>query len=640
MKHKSIPLFFEESVNKFSDNPLLKEKINYSYKSINYKQTKEAVYLFSAGLISLGIQKGDRIALISEGRNDWIISELAILYAGAINVPISVKLIEPEEIAFRINHSESKYVIVSYNQSSKIKELIPLLQTVEKIILLDEQSEYNEKEIYKGDIIDLGRKYLEENKTEFENRWKSIQNDDIANICYTSGTTADPKGIMLTHRNYTSNVEQAYTLMDIPETYCTLFILPLDHSFAHTVFYCFIGKGASIAFILSGKSPIETLKNIPINIKEVRPNLILSVPALAKNFKKNIENNIVNKGFFATILFKTAFSLAYYYNLEGWNKGKGIRFIVKPILILMDKILFSKIREGFGGKLDFFIGGGALLDIELQKFFYAIGIPMLQGYGLSEASPIISSNSLKKHKLGSSGQIVKPLELRIEDENGNSLEPLNQGEIVIRGENVMKGYWKNPDATNDTIRNGWLHTGDLGFLDNEGFLYVIGRFKSLLISNDGEKYSPEGIEECLTEHISYIDQIMLYNNQNPYTTSIIVLNIEKVQKWFKKHDTSKIIDNTKVIKQFINQLHHEIININSNHNVKVKFPNRWLPSTFILINEPFSESNKMLNSTMKIVRNKITASYIDLIEFMYTSEGKDILNDINIRAVKKIIEKK
>lgn len=639
MNQKSIPYFFEESVFKYSNNPLLKEKRKNAYESTNYKQTKEIVYNLSAGLISIGLKNGDRVALISEGRNDWIISELAILYAGAINVPLSVKLIEPEEIAFRINHSDSKFIIVSENQATKIKELILLCPNVEKIIYLDEQSQYNENEIFKDDIIDLGKKYLEKNKIEFENIWKNINNDDIANICYTSGTTAEPKGIMLSHRNYTANVEQAYTLMDIPETYCTLFILPLDHSFAHTVFYCFIGKGASIAFTQSGKSPTETLKNIPINIKEVKPNLILSVPALAKNFKKNIEKNIIEKGFFASVLFKIALFIGYYYNAEGWNKGNSIRFVVKPLLNLMDNIIFSKIRNGFGGNLDFFIGGGALLDIELQKFFYIIGIPMLQGYGLSEASPIISSNSLKRHKLGSSGQIVKPLELKIIDENGNYLEPNKQGEIAIKGENVMKGYWKNPMITNETIKNNWLYTGDLGYTDNEGFLYVIGRFKSLLISSDGEKYSPEGIEESITEYIQFVEQIMLYNNQNPYTCAIIVLNNEKVIKWFNKHLSSKNIDNKKLINQFIKQLNHEIININSNSNLKVKFPNRWLPTSFVIIEEPFSENNRLLNSTLKMVRNKIIARYQHLIDFMYTSEGKDILNDTNIKSIKNIFEK-
>ena len=188
----------------------------------------------------------------------------------------------------------------------------------------------------------------------------------------------------------------------------------------------------------------------------------------------------------------------------------------------MMKLIFSKVRENFGGKLEFFIGGGALLDIELQRFFYAIGIPMFQGYGLTEAAPVISSNVPQKHKLGSSGTIVPNLLLKICNEKGEELPAGEKGEIVIKGENVMMGYWKNERATSDAIKEGWLFTGDLGYLDKDGFLFVLGRNKSLLIGSDGEKYSPEAIEEAITEHSKFIDQIMLYNNQSPYTIALLV----------------------------------------------------------------------------------------------------------------------
>ena len=442
---------------------------------------------------------------------------------------------------------------------------------------------------------------------------------------------------MLTHRNYTANVEQACTLMTIPEDYTTLFILPLDHSFAHTVFYCFIYKGANIAFIQTGKTPIETLKNIPLNIKEVKPNLLLSVPALAKNFKKNIEKNIFDKGKLTVLIFKTAIKIAYLYNGLGYNKGKGYRLFFKPLNILFDKIIFSKIREGFGGKLDFFIGGGALLDTDLQKFFYAIGIPMMQGYGLSEAAPIISSNSLKKHKLGSSGFLVQNLEIKIIDEKGTKLPNNNKGEIVVKGENIMLGYWKNVTATNETIKDGWLHTGDMGFLDNDGFLYVMGRFKSLLIANDGEKYSPEGIEEQITEHIVFIEQIMLYNNQNNYTIGLIVLNKEKVKNWINQYSIHKNSGDSS--RAFLEHLHQLIFNIGKQSKNNLVFPERWLPSTFLILDEAFTEQNHLLNSTLKMVRGKISERYTKEINFLYTSQGKDIYNSLNVEAIKNINEK-
>jgi long-chain acyl-CoA synthetase len=218
-------------------------------------------------------------------------------------------------------------------------------------------------------------------------------------------------------------------------------------------------NGASIAALELGSTPMETLKNIPKNIKEVQPSVMMSVPALAKNFRKSIEGGIRQKGPMAEKLFNHALKIAYQYNGMGWDRGKGTRALYKPLLSLYDKILFSKIREGFGGKLNLFIGGGALLDIELQRFFFAIGMPMCQGYGLSEASPVISSNALHATKFGSSGRLVKYLELKICDEDGQELPQGEKGEIVVKGDNVMMGYWNNPKATAETIKDGWLYTG-------------------------------------------------------------------------------------------------------------------------------------------------------------------------------------
>ncbi|MFH2094687.1 MAG: AMP-binding protein, partial [Bacteroidota bacterium] len=229
---KTIIRFFEDSVKKFADNPFIWEKKGDKYIPTSYGNLRKQIHEFSAGLISLGLKKGDRVSLLSEGRNDWVISELAILYAGAVNVPLSVKLDEIEEIKFRIEHSESKFIIASRAQSRKIRALRNKLPLVDKLILFDDDDGIFQNEIHQSEVYEMGRKYLETNAEEFDNIWKNIAENDYANICYTSGTTADPKGIILTHRNYTANVEQACSLMDIPQHYRTLLILPWDHSFA------------------------------------------------------------------------------------------------------------------------------------------------------------------------------------------------------------------------------------------------------------------------------------------------------------------------------------------------------------------------------------------------------------------------
>lgn len=626
---------FEESVRKFPNNPYLLEKKNNSFEPETYSQVRERVYHFAAGLMSLGVKRGDRLALLSEGRNDWVISELGIMYTGAINVPLSVKLGDASEISFRLLHSGTKMIVVSGNQAIKLKKLKNEISGLEKVIILDETGELDEKDILFSDVIERGKKFLETNKAEFEKTYLAIEGNDYANICYTSGTTADPKGIILTHRNYTANIEQSLTLMEVPEWYSTLLILPWDHAFAHTTgIYTLMRAGASLASIQVGKTPMETLKNIPINIKETKPVFLLSVPALAKNFRKNIENAIREKGGVVEKLFQAGLKIAYTYNGIGYNRGKGFRILLKPLYKLFDIIIFKKIKANFGGRLKFFVGGGALLDIELQRFFYAIGMPMFQGYGLTEASPVISSNSEKRHKLGSSGYLVYPMELKICDDDGNELPVGEKGEIVVKGENVMAGYWNNPEATASTIKDGWLFTGDMGFMDKDGFLYVLGRFKSLLIADDGEKYSPEGIEEAFTEQSSFIDQCMLYNNQNPYTVALVVPNKETIKRWLKHENLQ--IETEEGQEAVLKMIESEINEYRIGRKFEKMFPQRWLPASIGILSEGFTEANNMMNSTMKMVRGKITDHYMKRIEYMYTPEAKDIKNAQNLEALRKL----
>ncbi len=626
--------FFEKSVEKFPSNPFLKEKIKDQWRVTTYAETLQHARNLAAGLIEIGVNPGDNVALLSEGRTDWVITELAILYAGAVNVPLSVKL-EPYELEFRLQHSESKYMIISKSQKPKIDKIRSNLTYLKSVIYIDILEDILSTDYLLEDLFTLGKSLLKENPGLLDPIRQNITGSTPVNISYTSGTTADPKGIILTHRNYTANVEQAYSLMDIPPTYTTLLILPLDHCFAHVAgIYSFMGKGASIAFVQLGETPQQTLKNIPINIRETKPDLLLSVPALAKNFRKNIEKGVADKGKFTEKLFQFALKTAIYYNAEGYNRGKGLRILVKPMVWLFDKILFSKVREVFGGKLKFFIGGGALLDIELQRFFYAIGIPMLQGYGLSEATPIISSNALHRHKLGSSGFLVSNLELKIMDENGKELPVGQKGEIVVKGENVMAGYFKNEKATKETIRDGWLYTGDMGYMDKDGFLYVLGRFKSLLISNDGEKYSPESIEETLTSKTRFINQVVLYNNQNPYTVALVVPDKEAIKKLTQEMGLDPEDDKTH--EHILKFIHEELNQFRGNGKYAGEFPERWLPAAIAILDEPFNEHNKMMNSTMKIVRNKVYEYYRQRIEDLYKADAKNIANPANIAALKNL----
>ncbi len=632
---KTLVDLFESSVQKYANNTFLLEKTKKEFEPTTYAEVRKEVYRLGAGLQALGVKKGDTIALLSEGRNMWVIGELAMFYAGAVNVPLSIKLEESNDLLFRLKHGEVKYVMVSGTQLKKIRLIKNELPAIEKIIVFDSMDSYEEREISLAEVQKMGDEFLSTHtEEEFLKVARSIENDDYATITYTSGTTADPKGVVLTHRNYTANVEQSLTLVDIDQTWRTLIILPLDHCFAHVVgFYIMMSVGATAATVQVGRTPLETLKNIPLNIREVKPHFILSVPALAKTFKKNIEQGIRAKGKNVVRLFNIGLRVKQIYYGDSNLDFKGVRLLLKPLVSLFDKLIFAKVRENFGGELRFFIGGGALLDKDLQKFYVGIGIPMYQGYGLSEATPVISSNGPELYRFGSSGKLVKPLELKICDSEGKELPVGQEGEIVIKGENVMAGYWKNPESTAETVRNGYLYTGDLGYMSKEGLLYVKGRFKSLLISSDGEKYSPEGIEEALVEKSKYIDQVMLYNNQSPFTIALIVPNREQLLR--KLSHKNLTLDTEEGRMAALKKLEQEISKFKKGGEFEGMFPERWLPSSFAVLAEPFTEQNQMINSTMKMVRGKIEKAYKERIDYVYTAEGKQLLNKENLAALKK-----
>ena len=624
--------FVEKYTREYSELTFLREKVDGVWTETSFHDTREEAYRIAAGLIQLGLKKGDKVALLSQGRNLWITSELGILYAGGVNVPLSIKLTESTDLLFRIQHSDSRFVIVSEQQLAKIRNIIADCPKVEKVIVLDPIEDYRENEMPISEVIAAGEAYLQEHMEEFRAIYQSIQPDDYANISYTSGTTADPKGILLTHRNYTANVEQGSSVIQCEKHDVMLIILPLDHCFAHVAgFYTMMYYGGSIATVPVGKTAIATLKNIPIAIKEVKPMVMLSVPALARNFRKNIETGIKAKGKIVERLYEFALNNAIQYNKEYWNRG-GWQAWRWPLVKLFDKIIFKAVREGFGGRLRFFVGGGALLDIELQRYFCAVGMPMFQGYGLSEATPIICANSMGHAIFGSSGRIVKPLDLKICDDEGNEVPHGQKGEIVIKGENVMAGYWKNPESTAKTVVDGWLHTGDMGYVTKEhpGYLWVVGRFKSLLISADGEKYSPEGFEDSLTDGSKYIEQVILHNNQDPYTIVLIVPNKDTLKEFAKgKGLNPQSLEGKKAMLQKI----QDEVNEYRNGKFAGMFPEMWLPKAIAVLPEAFTEQNHMVNSTMKIVRGKVEEYYADRIDYAYTPEGKELLNEKNIAAL-------
>lgn len=632
---KTLVRLFEKSAADYVSNPMFWEKTKDTYMASSYGQMRDRICELAGGLVSLGVGKGDRVALLSQARKDWVTAELGVLYAGAINVPLSVKL-ESADLLFRLRHSGAKVLITSAFQYPKLKTFLAEMKDLEKVILLDPQDEYDAREVFLEDLLQKGRMFIRDNQEKFQELVGAVEEDDCALISYTSGTTADPKGIMLSHKNLVTNCEQSLSLFSVEEDYRILLILPLDHSFAHTTgMYVFLASGASLASVQAGRTPAASLKNLFANIREIRPDALLSVPTVAKNMRKNIESGVRKKGGLTFFFFRTGLKAAYRYYGMSWNKGKGLRWLYWPYYKLIDTLVFKAVRQNFGGKLRYFVGGGALLDVELQKFFLAIGLPMYQGYGLSEASPVISSNTIQHHKLGSSGKVVPNLEVNICDEDGNVLPAGQKGEIVVKGDNVMLGYFRNEAATKEAIRGGWLYTGDMGYFDRDGYLFVLGRFKSLLIGDDGEKYSPEGIEEYIEEHSVLIEQILIYNNQDPYTTALVYPDVSALANELARKGVGA--DSKDYAREAVRLIRDELESCKNGQD-ESDFPDRWLPVTFALLEEGFTEENHFLNSTLKMVRGKIIESYSQRIRYMYTPEGKDSMNPKNIDSAHSVLK--
>jgi long-chain acyl-CoA synthetase len=413
--------------------------------------------------MALGLKKGDRVALVSEARNLWVIAEMGILYAGGINVPISVKINEAHELKFRLAHSGCRMVVVSRNHSAKVLAIETDLPDLETVILLD-GGEKGPDQIAVDRLIRLGEEWLAAHPGAFEARWRSVKEDDPANICYTSGTTADPKGVILTHKNYVVNVGQGARMIEILPDWRSLIVLPWDHSFGHTVgIYIMMLWGAKLASVQAGNSAMDTLRNIPENIREVRPHIMLSVPALATNFRRNIEKGVRQKGPKAEKLFQMALENAYAYIGDGWDKGRGWRAmraptprLLRPHPVLEDprgtrgRAEVLRERRGVAGP-----GHAAVLLCHRDPH-----VPGVWAHGsLARSSP---RTPRMRTSWGPPAGSFPDLELRICDGEGRALPPGERGEITVRGENVMAGYWRNESATAATIRDGWLFTGDVG----------------------------------------------------------------------------------------------------------------------------------------------------------------------------------
>lgn len=579
---QTIIEMFEHTVAKYPDHNFILENQGQGYRGMTFAEVHAAVLHLSQGLIEMGVRPGDRVAILSENRAEWMLADLAAIYSGAIVVTLSAKLIEGQDLLVRLQNSGAESIFVSRTQLPKIERL--KAETSLKRIFCFDDSSYR-------DLLHRG--------------WQSSSAAPVfqpepstpALIIYTSGTTGMPKGVVLSHGACVAHTIKHQRIGDFRPDSCTLALLPLDHCLFHSFFYQALADGAAIAIPQQGNSPLEAMLHLTKNIQEVHPDTLIVVPALLQTFK---------------------------------------------VLLTQQHIAddIEAVRRFFGGRLRYFIAGGALTDAETETFFMNLGLPIHIGYGMTEVTAGISRSCPEQHRTGSVGRpATLRQDVRIVDETGQDCPPMKSGEILYRGETLMSGYWHNPEATREVMsEDGWFHTGDLGHLDADGFLFIDGRVKSLLISNSGEKYSPEGIESSILETSPYIQQVMLYNQQSPCTIALVVPAVEAIRATLRKQSLTL---NTEAGQDAAIRLIQDSLNAYRREGSHAGlFPDPWLPMTFAILDRPFSAQDGLLTATSKLVRHKIAMAYAVRIQSLFTPQGMNPLNEANRQAFYKYVETK
>jgi long-chain acyl-CoA synthetase len=645
---RTVLRMLDEAAKAFGGAPYALKKPDSGYKALSYQEAASQAKALGAWLIARGFMKGDRTAILAEGCPEWIVAEFGLLSAGCISVPLSIKLLK-EEIPFRLEHSGSKAIFTTHNQLEKVLGSLGLAKDASLFIgYLDDDLETaqamaksagieEERVIAFASMLEEGYRLLKDEAgsvaRELAARRSGASEADPVTISYTSGTTGNPKGIILTNLNYWSNCHDAVVHFGIPNGWRTLLVLPVDHSFAHTCgLYTSLLIAMELWFVDARGGGIATLRNIPINLLEAQPHLLFTVPALSGNFMKKIIAGVEEKGGLIEKIFKAGIEAGIACNGNGFNKPS---FAVRAANFLpwwfARTLVFSAVRKKvFGPSIRYCVGGGALLDVKQQEFFAALGMPVYQGYGLTEAAPIISSNTPTRHKYGSSGTILPNLECTLRKADGSLVGPGETGEIVIRGDNVMKGYWKNPEATAAALREGWLWTGDRARWDEDGFLVVVGREKALLIAEDGEKCSPEEIEEAVTFSTNLIDQIMVWCDQKKYVSAFVTLDESRVRRMVSERGI-------KDVSALVAALQKEFFRFRNDPKA-IKVQPFWIPKAFHIMPETWSDQDGTVNSTMKIVRHRIVDIYRERIDYAYSSEGGTTDNPRNREILRKIFK--
>ncbi|HKI79840.1 MAG TPA: long-chain fatty acid--CoA ligase [Ignavibacteriaceae bacterium] len=594
----TIPELFEfltEEYSKQTKSFVMMHKTGGKYTGITYKKFKIETEDFANGLASIGIQRNDKVAIISENRPEWVYSDMAILGLGAIDVPLYPSLTS-ESIEFILNNSESKIIIVSNKfQLNKVLKIRKNCSQLQYIIVINEKDSIPEddKVLSFKKIQLMGESFKQKNPTYFKNKMKDVKSDDLCTIIYTSGTTGKPKGVMLTHWNILSNSKAALEILPINETDVWLSFLPLCHIFERMGgYYTGFASGGTMCYA-------ESIEAVSTNLMEVRPTLMTSVPRLFERIYSKVIRNVENQKPSKQKIFHWALNVGKDYAKA--KKNKNISLALSAKYKLADKLVLDKIRQKTGGNLRFFVSGGAALARELGEFFEALGILIIEGYGLTESSPVITANRIDDYKFGSVGKPAPGVEVKI----------ASDGEILARGPNIMQGYYKNKKETDAVLKDGWLHTGDIGVFDADGFLIITDRKKHLFKTTGGKYIAPTPIENLFVSS-KFIDQFVLVGDSRMFLSALIVPDFEAVREYADSHKIS-YKTNEELAK---NEVIYKLIEQDMTRFQK-QLANYERVRKFVLLEKPFTIESGEITPSMKVKRKFVEERYKHLIEEMY-----------------------
>ena len=575
-----------------------------TWRSLTHREVLERVTRTALALKRLGIRRGDRVAILSENRPGWLVADFACLAIGAIDVPIYPTL-PAKQLVYILNDSSASAIFVSTApQLAKILEVRAQLPALRHIVAMDEDAQ-GPGVIWLADLYRMGAEAEAAGEGRaFRDEALRAKPDDVATIIYTSGTTGDPKGVMLTHENIRSNVLAALQVLRLGDTDSCLSFLPLSHIFERMAgHYVMFHAGTMIHYA-------ESIDTVPQNLVEVRPTVVLSVPRLYEKMYARVLENALAGGALKKRIFFWARAVA-----DRWADhrlaGEAVPRVLAFQYAVAQRLVFSKLQARTGGRIRFFVSGGAPLPADIAKFFFAAGLPILEGYGLTETSPVIAVNLLERPRIGTVGPPIPGVEVRIAPD----------GEILTRGPNVMSGYYNKPEATREVLdADGWFHTGDIGDLDAAGCLSITDRKKDLIVTAGGKNVAPQPIEQMVKKN-KYVANAVMLGDRRKFCVMLVVPNFEHLDGWARYKDLA-YADHRGLIRrpEVQAKMEREVF------RMLPDLASYEMPKKVLLLENDFSIENGDLTPTLKVRRRVVEKKYQRQIDALYEEHAPTMID--------------